>query len=83
MTADRSLTIFFNDGSKLSFRFSQQAQPHEVATRMEEFLKREHLKIEADGVLFIFPLTSVKYVQAAPVPAALGDEVIRGATIAE
>lgn len=81
MSADRILTIFFNDGTKLSFAFPQQAQAHEVATRMEEFLKREHLKIEADGVLFLFPLTSVKYVQAAPVPAALGDDVIRGATV--
>ncbi len=78
---DRELTIFFIDGSKLSFAFPQQADRHQVVRRMEELLKNETLKIEADGVLFLFPLSSIKYVQAIPAPDSLGDGVISGASV--
>ena len=79
---NRTLTIHFTDSTKLSFEFPKQVDnPSFVAKRIEKMLENQHLMIEADGVLFMFPLQNIKYVQSSPLPDNLPDTVIKGATI--
>ena len=81
---DRMLTIYFTDGSKLSFDFPKQVDnPNYVAKRIEKLIDNRLLMIEADGVLFMFPWQNIKHVQTTPVPRAedLPDTVITGAKL--
>jgi hypothetical protein len=88
MTQDRMLTLFFVDGTKLSFDFPEQTK---IAAgkqlRLEEFLKGHHLLVEADGSLLIFPVANIKYLQLSSAAATvdpgvkLPNAAIRGATI--
>jgi hypothetical protein len=81
MRDDRALTIHFNDGTRLSFTFPAQTEARWVRRKMEELLELGHLTIEADGTLMVFPLSSIKYLQATPVPDDLPGNVIKGATV--
>lgn len=81
MPAKRGLNIFFIDGSKVFIEFPQQvSNSNFVAKRLDEMLKREHLLVEADGVLNLFPFANIKYIQVHPAPENLPDTVIKGAT---
>lgn len=87
MEHGRMLTLHFVDGTKLSFDFPEQAK---IAAgkqlRLENLIKGNHLMIEADGSLLIFPVTNIKYIQLN-IPGGLGADVklpgasIRGATL--
>ena len=58
---DRIITLHFNDGSKLSFDFPEQAA--NVAARqikLADFLTSRHLVIEAEGTVMVFPVSSIK-----------------------
>ncbi|MDH3745965.1 MAG: hypothetical protein OES47_12765 [Acidobacteriota bacterium] len=81
MKNDRALTIHFNDGTRLSFSFPAQTDPRWVTKKTEELLEHEHLSIEADGTLLVFPLSSIKYLQATPAPDVLPANVIKGASV--
>ena len=59
---ERSLTLHFVDGSKLSFEFSEQSD--NVAGRkvkLADFMSSKHLVIEAEGSVLIFPVVNIKY----------------------
>ena len=84
--ADRMLTIYFTDSTKLSFDFPKQVDnPNYVAKRLEKMIENQQLMIEADGVLFMFPWQNIKHIQAAPAPDAddLPDTVITGAKLVD
>ncbi len=82
MTQKRRMTIHFIDGSKCAFSFPQQAaDEHGMARKIGELLEHEHVMVEADGTLMVFPLSSIKYIQAYPAPSRLPDSVIKGATL--
>jgi hypothetical protein len=59
---ERALTLFFIDGTKLSFDFDVQAS--NVMARklkLEDFMTSQHLVIEAGGSVFLFPIANIKY----------------------
>jgi hypothetical protein len=60
---DRSLTLHFNDGSKLSFDFPRQADNDAARQmRLADFMTSKHLVIEAEGSVLIFPINNIKYI---------------------
>jgi hypothetical protein len=81
MTDKRTMTIHFHDGTKVSFAFPVQTDRQGMTSAIEGLPKREHLTIEADGTLLLFPLSSIKYVQVSPSPEVLPEDVIRRATV--
>jgi hypothetical protein len=59
---ERMLTLHFVDGSKLSFEFDEQsdnAMGRKV--KVEDFMESNHLVIEAEGQVLIFPVANIKY----------------------
>jgi hypothetical protein len=77
----RRLTVFYIDGTKSTFAFPPQVDPITVASAVQDALSKDKLTIAADGVLFMIPLSGVKYVQVHPMPAKLPASVIQGATL--
>lgn len=63
MTRDRTLTLHFNDGSKLTFEFPEQA-PNAAAKQIKltDFMTSKHVVVEAEGNLLIFPIANIKYI---------------------
>jgi hypothetical protein len=60
---DRIATLHFVDGSKLSFDFPEQtSNAAGKQLRLADFMTSRHLVIEAEGQLFVFPTTSIKYI---------------------
>ena len=59
---ERVLTLFFTDGTKLSFDFDVQA-PNAMARKLklEDFMRSQHLVIEGEGSVFLFPVANIKY----------------------
>ena len=59
---DRVVTLHFIDGSKLSLEFPQQAANAAARKlKLDEFLAGQHLVVEAEGSLLIFPVANIKY----------------------
>lgn len=82
MSDKRGLNIFFNDGSKVSFEFDKQVvDERAVLFKLEKILDKPYLMVEAEGSILMFPMSSVKYLQAFPAPKQLPDYAIKGATV--
>jgi len=88
MSLENTLTLHFNDGSKLSFDFPEQtANPAARQLKIADFLSSKHVLVEAEGSLMIFPIVNIKYIAiTAPGAGGLGSKgmafpkhVIRGA----
>ena len=73
MSRDRSMTLHFNDGSKLSFDFAEQA-PNAAAKhiKLSEFMTSRHVVVEAEGSVLIFPIANIKYIALNGMGAAPG-----------
>lgn len=88
MQHDRSLTIHFMDGTKVSFDFPEQKTNEAArAIMMEEMRKSPFLMVETEGVFLLYPVVNIKSIQIR-VPsgkkAAAGSKaVIRGAVIVD
>lgn len=81
---ERNLTIFFIDGNQLSFKLPVQAtETHSMAKRLDDYLGKGYLIIEAEESLMVFPFSNIKYLQFWPTPDALPPGVIHGAVIVE
>jgi len=87
MDPSHGLTVVFNDGSKVSYAFPDQAL-NEAARqlRLEEFMKSNFLMVIADGVFTMLPVANIKAIQM-PVSenmkkVQLPKHVIKGATLA-
>lgn len=87
MKHDRVITLHFLDGTKLSFAFPKQADLAAARQiKLDSLWESNHLVIEADGDVLIFPISSIKYLQfSAPHTAAeqmkFPPHTIRGASI--
>ncbi len=82
MDDTRGMTIHFTDGSKLSFQFPRQIEEdYNAAAKLEQLLDKQHLLVEAEGLLYMFPLQNIKYVQVYPSPPRLPDTAIEGASL--
>ena len=83
MKDKRGLTIYFNDGSKLSLDFPRQS-PSEAAAMMklDDVLKKRYMLFEADSTFLMVPFENVRYVQLYPAPDSVqGHTYIKGASI--
>jgi hypothetical protein len=83
MKDERGLTVFFNDGSKMSLVFPKQSLNETAAElKIEDVLKRRYMLFEADSKFLMIPFENVKYIQldAAP-PQLQGHTYIRNASI--
>ena len=59
---ERILTLFFIDGTKLSFDFEAQASNAMARKlKLEDFMTSQHLVIDAEGSVFLFPVANIKY----------------------
>jgi hypothetical protein len=84
MQDKRGVTIFFNDGSKLSLDFPKQS-PSEAAAaiKLDDVLKKRYMLFEADSTFLMVPFENVRYVQLYPAPEKVqGHTYIKGASIA-
>ena len=82
MSADRGMTIYFLDGTKMACSFPKQVIADDsVSVRLERMFEHDSLLIEADGALLLIPRSSIKYLQVYPAPPKLPDYVIKDATI--
>jgi hypothetical protein len=70
MSHDRTMTLHFNDGSKMTFEFPEQAKSAAAKQiKLSEFVSSKNILVEAEGQLMVFPMTSIKYIafnSAAP-----------------
>ena len=79
---ERNLTIFFTGGNQLSFKLPIQAtETHSIAKKLDDYLNRRYLMIEAEESVMVFPLENVKYFQFWPAPETLPPSVIRSAAV--
>jgi hypothetical protein len=85
---DRIATLHFTDGSKLAFDFPEQAVNAAARSlKLAEFMAGRHLVIEAEGQVFVFPVTSIKYLTLSmptlvrESAGALPRHTIRGARV--
>lgn len=69
MTDKRGVSIFFNDGSKLSLDFPKQSANDAAAQmKLEDVLKKRYIMFEADGALMLIPFENIRYIQLYPAP---------------
>lgn len=86
MQRDRALTLFFMDGTHVSFDFPEQ-KTNEAARSIlfEEILKSPYIIVEADGAVLLYPVANIKSIQVMVPPVqgkvALPKGLIRGATV--
>jgi len=83
MKDERGLTIFFNDGSKMSLAFPKQSLNETAAMlKLDDVLKKRYMLFEADSTFLVIPFENIKYVQLYPAPPQLqGHTYIKDASI--
>ena len=59
---ERTVTLHFIDGTKLSLEFPDQSGSTTARKiKMSEFLAGQHLVIEAEGSILVCPMANIKY----------------------
>jgi hypothetical protein len=83
MQDKKGVTIFFNDGSKLSLDFPKQtANEAAQMLKLDDVLKKRYMLFEADSTFLMIPFENVRYVQLYPAPEKVqGHTYIKGASI--
>ncbi len=83
MAAAVSMTVFFIDGTKASFRYPRQSG-HDASTvlgNVKKAIDADKLVLEVDGNLLVVPMRNIKYVQVSPAPAHLPSGIFRGVRV--
>ncbi len=63
MDNDRTMTLHFNDGSKMTFEFPEQTKSAAARQiKLAEFMAGKSVVVEAEGQVMLFPMTSIKYI---------------------
>jgi hypothetical protein len=66
MTRERVMTIYFTDGTHVSFDFpAQKANDAARSILLEEVLKNPFILVEAEGALLMYPVANIKSIQLA------------------
>ena len=79
MSETRWMTIYFTDGTDVSFRYpDQEIADHLLQSTFERVLTQQMLVLEGDGVGYVFPYSSIKYIKVQPVGDTLPEDTIRG-----
>ena len=75
------MTVFFLDGTKISFVYPRQSGSDQAAivNTVKKAIDAERLVLEVDGDLVVIPIRSVKYVQVSPAPPHLPAGILRRA----
>jgi len=83
VSALASLTVFFLDGTKVSFRYPKQAgtDATTIAANVKKAIDADKLVLEVDGDLLVIPIKSVKYIQVSPAPDHLPGGILRKARV--
>ncbi len=82
MSNDRSITIFFTDGTDLALSFpKQEGNPHMLAKRVQMALDSRQMAFEINNELLVVPTNNIKFLRMDPCPDMLPDTVIVGGTI--
>ena len=78
-----SMTVFFLDGTKATFRYPRQSgtDAATIASTVKRAIDSEKLVLEVDGNLLVIPMRSVKYVQVTPAPPSLPAGILRHARL--
>jgi hypothetical protein len=77
------MTVFFIDGSKITFNYPRQAGSGDQASilaNIKKAIDSERLVLEVDGDLVVIPVRGIKYVRVSPAPPALPAGVFRQVT---
>jgi hypothetical protein len=77
------LTVFFLDGTKVSYVYPRQSGSDQAAivNTVKKAIDAERLVLEVDGDLVVIPIRSVKYIQVSPAPPHLPSGILRGARL--
>jgi len=86
---ERTVTLHFIDGTKLSLEFPEQsASASARKLKMSDFLSGQHVVIEAEGSVLVCPMANIKYMSfttptldAKDMKEALPGHAIVGASI--
>lgn len=83
MQEKRGISIFFNDGSKLTLDFPKQSLNEAAAQmKLDDVLKKRYIMFEADGAFLMIPFENVKYFQVYPAPEKVpGHTYLKDATV--
>jgi len=86
MNRDRALTIYFLDGTHISFDFpAQRANDAARGMMLDEMLEMPYIMIEADGALLVYPMTAIKSIQLSDLSGSTlampVKGIVRGASI--
>jgi hypothetical protein len=81
MPTDATMTVYFLDGTKLSFRYPRLTgpDPATIGSAVKRAIDSDKLMLEVDGDLVVIPIASVKYVKVSPAPLNLPGGVLRKA----
>jgi hypothetical protein len=75
-----TLVIRFVDGTEERLEYAGLPQDDvNLVTRIEEALKAQHLLVELEGKLVVYPFNSVKAIEVSPVPEKLPRGVLKKA----
>ena len=77
------MTVFFLDGTRVSFVYPRQSGSDQAAivNTVKKAIDAERLVLEVTGDLMVIPIRSVKYVQVSPAPPHLPSGILRGARL--
>ena len=83
MAATVSMTLFFMDGTKASFKYPRQSgnDAATVLANVKKAMDADKLVLETDGNLLVVPMRNIKYVQVSPAPEHLPTGVFRGVRV--
>jgi hypothetical protein len=77
-----TLVIRFNDGSEERLEYPRPTQDaSSFVQRLEDMLNSQHLLLEVEGKLVVYPFRSIKAIEVSPIPEKLPRTVIRKARL--
>ncbi len=79
MAAAVSMTVFFIDGTKASFRYPRQSgdDASSVLANVKKAIDADKIVLEVDGNLLVVPMRNIKYIQVSPAPPHLPSGTFR------
>lgn len=78
------LVIRFVDGKEERFEYGRLPQDDvNLAARIEEALKANHLLVEVEGKLIVYPFYNIKAIEVFPAPEKLPRIVMKKARFAD
>lgn len=79
MSEARWITIYFNDGTDVSFKYpEQEIADHLLKSTVDRVLNQQMLILEGEGAVYFFPYHNIKYIKSQPAGETLPEGTIRG-----